>query len=106
MNKLNKKIIELMQNANDLNNSKTAAVTELQDRLNVCPEQYLLHTKRFIRVINNNIETRQKLIDELKDMNILTNPERLIEITFELQEIDNKDLMASYMYTAAMDEME
>lgn len=105
MNKLQTNIKAIIQEAEKLNASKTAAIGKLQGRLNICPGQYLLPTKRFINAINNNIRDRQKLIDELNVISILTKSERLIEITYKLQEIDNKDLMASNMYSVAMDEM-
>lgn len=106
MSKLNQGIRDIMEKATALNGSKTIAITKLQERLNTCPRQYLLSTKKFINVINKNIEARQKLIDELKDVSILTKPERFIEITYELQEIDKKDIMASDMYSASMNEMD
>lgn len=58
MNKLQTNIKSIIQKAESLNNSKTAAVIEPQSRLNICPGQYLLPTKRFIKVINNNIKAR------------------------------------------------
>jgi hypothetical protein len=93
------------QKAENLNIIKTNTINKLEGRLNVCPEEYLLPTKRFIQIIKNNIEARQKLIGELNDKNILKKTKRLFEITCELEEIDKKDIMASDVYQASMDEM-
>ena len=103
---MNNNIQFLIKEAETLNATKADASTKLKERLSSCPEQWIQATKNFIKKTNTNIELRQGLANELRKMTILTNPLRMIQITYELEDIDKKDNLAADMYNASMDEWE
>ena len=104
MDKLQSSIKGIIQEAEQLNNIKLAAIKEIEGRLNTCPTQWLSATNNFIKIVRTNISRRQSLVRELREKKILNDPQRLIDITYELQDIDSKDLIASNVYNSIMDE--
>lgn len=97
--------------AEALNMEKQEATNKLEAKLNQCPAQWKQQTQRFIEVVKGNIAERDKLITKLrslkhdyfyKDQDI--NEDEVNCIIAELQELDNKDVLAADMYQAVMDE--
>ena len=98
--------------AESLNMKKQQAIQMLENRFNECPVKWKQHTKKFIDNVKENIETRDKLIKDLRLMihsyiykDEAINPVKVDFIIKELQGLDDKDALAADIYKALMDEM-
>lgn len=96
---------ETLKTAEKINTDKIAAIAELEGRLNTCPQEWISITKNFIKLIKDNISTRDKLINELKVISSVDEPKRVLDITHELEELDKRDCKAVDFYNSAMNEM-
>lgn len=104
MDKLNNSVKGLIQEAESLNEIKTAAIEKLEGRLNTCPRQWQDATREFMKTIRANIKARLKLINDLKRIDPYADPRRIIKITYKLEDLNQKDDRAINKYTAAMND--
>jgi hypothetical protein len=95
--KLHNNIKTIIREAEKLNKSKVLALTALEDKLKNCQVQLILPIMRHIELIRANIVARQKLIDELKSIVLLTSENKIHDIICKLEKLDNEDSLSMEM---------
>lgn len=95
---------EALKTAEEINAEKIAAITEFEGRLDACPQQWVLVTKRFIKLVKDNIDSRDKLINEFRVISSVDEPKRVLDIVHELEDLDGRDIRAVDFYNTVMDE--
>lgn len=68
MSKTHEMIDDAIKIAKQINESKFLAIEELRGMMNACPIEYLPSTKEFIERLLDNIESRNKCIYQLKEL--------------------------------------
>lgn len=97
--------------AENLNSEKEKAVTKLENRLDCCPKQWEFQTRKLIKNVRSNIDKRNDCINKLRKLNddylykdTDINKVDFEEIIKELENLDNKDILATNIYNSVMDE--
>jgi hypothetical protein len=89
-----KRVKKFIKDLEGVNKRWMAGITNVQKNLGGCSEELGQTIEDYIRSIKDNIRERQKIIDEIKGMDVFEHPKRMIDITYEIHEIDLNDIKA------------
>lgn len=71
-----------------------AGITNVKNNLGGSPEELRQTIEEYLMAIKCNVSERQKIIDEIKGIDVFKHPKRMIDITSEIQELGLNDIKA------------